>query len=136
MSGGKSQKPKLGLWATIREGWGPYRRLYGYVAPYKWRFMLGLGFGFAFGLVNSLLPITVARVTSFIFHGATPNPMALRQHPEMLSVGPKINSIAMICLAIPAIMMVRSLFDYFNTYYMQWVSNKVVTDIRGELFQK
>jgi subfamily B ATP-binding cassette protein MsbA len=136
MSTGKSSKPRLSLWATIRQAWGPYRRLYSYVAPYKWRFILGLGFGFAFGLVNSLLPLTVARVTSFIFHGATPNPMAFRSHPELLSAGPRINSIALICLAIPAIMTVRSLCDYFNAYCMQWVSNKVVTDIRTQLFQK
>ena len=136
MSTGKSPKIKLSLWATMRQAWGPYRRLYSYVAPYKWRFSLGLGFGFAFGMVNSLLPLTVARVTSFIFHGSTPNPMAWRSHPEMLSAGPRINSIALICLAIPAIMTVRSLCDYFNTYYMQWVSNKVVTDIRTQLFQK
>jgi subfamily B ATP-binding cassette protein MsbA len=53
-----------------------------------------------------------------------------------LDTGPKINSILLICLAIPAIMTVRSLCSYGNTYCMQWVSNKVVTDIRGQLFNK
>src|SRR5216117_2494111 len=33
-------------------------------------------------------------------------------------------------------MMLRSLCSYGNTYCMQWVSNKVVTDIRGQLFNK
>ena len=33
-------------------------------------------------------------------------------------------------------MTVRSLCSYGNTYCMQWVSNKVVTDIRGQLFNK
>src|SRR5260370_25392764 len=35
-----------------------------------------------------------------------------------------------------AIMTVRSLCSYGNSYCMQWVSNKVVTDIRGQLFSK
>src|SRR5256885_6023415 len=33
-------------------------------------------------------------------------------------------------------MTLRSLCSYGNTYCMQWVSNKVVTDIRGQLFNK
>jgi subfamily B ATP-binding cassette protein MsbA len=53
-----------------------------------------------------------------------------------LNTGPKINSIVLICLAIPAIMTLRSLCSYGNTYCMQWVSNKVVTDVRGQLFNK
>jgi subfamily B ATP-binding cassette protein MsbA len=79
------------------------------------------------------LPLATARVTSAIFHGAAPNAMALRSN---LDTGPKINSIILICLAIPAIMTVRSLCSYGNTYCMQWVSNKVVTDIRGQVFNK
>jgi subfamily B ATP-binding cassette protein MsbA len=87
-------------------------------------------------MVNSLLPLVVARVTGTIFHGAAPNPMALRSNLEMLNAGPKINSIILICLAIPAIMTVRSLCSYGNSYYMNWVSNRVVTDIRSQLFSK
>ncbi len=132
----KTTKKKLSFWETIRAVSGPYRRLYGYVKPYKVRFILGLSLGFAFGLVNSLLPLVVARVTSTIFHGAAPSPMALRSNLEALNAGPKINSIVLICLAIPAIMTVRSLCSFGNSYYMQWVSNKVVTDIRTQLFSK
>ena len=33
-------------------------------------------------------------------------------------------------------MIVRSLCSYGNTYYMDWVSNKVLTDIRDQLFSK
>ena len=60
----------------------------------------------------------------------------LRSNLGALDTGPKINSIVLICLAIPAIMTLRSLCSYGNTYCMQWVSNKVVTDIRGQLFNK
>ena len=136
MSKRKAAKEKAPFWQTVRVAWGPYRRLYGYVKPYKWRFVLGLSFGFAFGMVNSFVPLAVLQVSTFIFHGAAPNPRALLTHHEMLNVGPKIDSIVWICLAIPLIMTVRSLCNYGNAYYMNWVSNKVVTDIRNQLFGK
>jgi len=136
MSGAKAAKKKQSLWQTLRAASGPYRRLYAYVKPYKVRFIVGLLLGFAYGGVNSLLPLATARVTSAIFHGSAPNPMALRSNLGVLDAGPKINSIILICLAIPAIMTVRSLCSFGNTYCMQWVSNKVVTDIRGQVFSK
>src|SRR5437773_5421011 len=136
MKNRKAATKRTSFWQTLKAASGPYRRLYGYVKPYKARFILGLSLGVAFGMVNSLLPLVVARVTSTIFHGAAPNPMALRSNLELLNTGPKINSIVLICLAIPAIMTVRSLCSYGNSYYMNWVSNKVVTDIRGQLFGK
>src|SRR5881398_21271 len=136
MSGAKPAKKKQFLWQTLRAASGPYRRLLGYIKPYKVRFIVGLLLGFAYGGVNSLLPLATARVTSAIFHGAAPNPMALRSNLGVLDTGPKINSIILICLAIPAIMTVRSLCSFGNTYCMQWVSNKVVSDIRGQLFNK
>ncbi|MFZ3377680.1 MAG: ABC transporter ATP-binding protein [Chthoniobacterales bacterium] len=136
MSKGKAVKKRPSFWQTFRAAWGPYRRLYGYVTPYKWRFILGLSFGFAAGMVSSLFPLAIARVTSVVFHGAAPNPTALRSNLEVLNTGPKINSILLISLAIPAIMTIRSLCSYGNAYYMNWVSNKVATDIRNQLFAK
>jgi subfamily B ATP-binding cassette protein MsbA len=136
MSDAKAAKKKQSFWQTLRAASGPYRRLLSYIKPYKGRFIVGLLLGFAYGGVSSLLPLAISRVTGTIFHGAAPNPTTLRSNLGALDTGPKINSIILICLAIPAIMTVRSLCSYGNTYCMQWVSNKVVTDIRGQLFNK
>ena len=136
MSKGEPASKKQSFWETLRAAWSAYRRLYGYVKPYKIRFIVGLASGFAFGMVSSLLPLAVARVTSTVFHGRTPSPMTLSSDMAALDSGPKINSIVLVCLAIPVIMTLRSLCSYANAYYMQWVSNKVVTDIRTELFNK
>jgi subfamily B ATP-binding cassette protein MsbA len=136
MSDAKAAKKKQSFWQTLRAASGPYRRLLGYVKPYKVRFIVGLFLGFAYGGVSSLLPLAISRVTGTIFNGAAPNPTDLRSNLGALDTGPKINSIILICLAIPAIMTLRSLCSYGNTYCMQWVSNKVVTDIRGQLFNK
>jgi subfamily B ATP-binding cassette protein MsbA len=136
MSRPKAAKKKLSFWQTLRAASGSYRRLFAYVKPYKARFIMGLALGLAYGGVNSLFPLAIARVTSTIFHGAAPNAMAVRHNLGVLDTGPKINSIVLICLAIPAIMTLRSLCSYGSTYCMQWVSNKVVTDIRSQLFSK
>jgi subfamily B ATP-binding cassette protein MsbA len=136
MSGARAAKKKQSFWQTLRNASGSYRRLYGYVKPYKARFITGLALGLAYGGVNSLFPIAIARVTSTIFKGTAPNPMGMGSNIHALDTGPKINSIILICLAIPAIMTVRSLCSYGSTYCMQWVSNKVVSDIRSQLFSK
>jgi subfamily B ATP-binding cassette protein MsbA len=136
MSGAKAAKKKQSFSQMLRTGSSAYRRLYSYVKPYKSRFIVGLVLGLAYGGVNSLFPLAIARVTSTIFHGAAPNPMAVRSNLHALDTGPKINSIVLICLAIPAIMTLRSLCSFGSTYCMQWVSNKVVSDIRVHLFSK
>ncbi|MGB9476565.1 MAG: ABC transporter transmembrane domain-containing protein [Candidatus Udaeobacter sp.] len=136
MSGAKAAKKKQSFWQTLRAASGPYRRLYGYVKPYKVRFILGLVLGLAYGGVTSFLPWATARVAGTIFHGHAPSAMAFRSNLHDLDSGPKINSILLICLAIPVIMTLRSLCSFGSTYYTQWVSNKVVTDIRSQLFGK
>ena len=136
MSEKKTPKPKQSFWTTLRIGWGPYKRLFSYAMPYKGRLILGLTFGFLAGGVNGLLPLVMARVAGVVFHGATPAPATLAAHPELLEKGPPINSLVLICLAIPAVMIARSVCGYCNSYYTTWVSAKVLTDIRTQLFGK
>ena len=64
MSGAKAAKKKQSFWETLHAASGTYRRLYGYVKPYKVRFILGLALGLAYGGVNSLLPWATAGVAS------------------------------------------------------------------------
>jgi subfamily B ATP-binding cassette protein MsbA len=98
---------------------------------------MGLGFGFAYGAINGLLPLVMAKVAGVVFHGHAVNPASFATHPELMNEGPKISqSLVLLCLAIPAVMTVRSLCSYANGYYMAWVSNKVLTDIRAQLFNK
>jgi subfamily B ATP-binding cassette protein MsbA len=134
MSEPKPTKTKLSFWETMRAASGPYRRLFTYVKPYKWRFIAGLAFGFAFGAVSGLLPLVLSRVTGFIFHGAAPS--GIKMLHVNTDAGPRINAIVVTCLAIPAVMTIRSFCSFANAYYMNWVSNKVVSDIRVQLFNK
>ncbi len=136
------RKTKQSFWTTIRIGWRPYRRLYSYVLPYKGRFIMGLVFGFLAGGVTSLLPLVFASVTTIVFKGHAVNPASLAAHPEMINVGPQfaglgnLHKLLFLCLAIPAVMTARSVLSFANTYYTSWVSAKVLTDIRTQLFGK
>jgi subfamily B ATP-binding cassette protein MsbA len=137
MSESQAVPAKPSFWQTIRIGWRPYRRLYGYVKPYRWRFVMGIACGGAFGMIGSLMPLVLAKVTSVIFQGGAPTAQQFAANASVLNSGPKMDSsIIWMCLAIPAVMTVRSLFSYGNAYYMSWVSNRALTDIRDELFTK
>jgi subfamily B ATP-binding cassette protein MsbA len=137
MSEPQAAPKKPSFWQTLRTGWGPYKRLYSYVKPYRWRFAAGLAFGFAFGVVsNGLMPLVIAKVTGAVFQGGTPTAQQFVSDNTMLNRGPKINAILLTCLLIPLVMGARSLCAYGNAVLMQWVSNRVVTDVRNELFDK
>ncbi len=129
-----AKRPRYSFFKTLRLAGAPYRRLFQYVKPYRGRFILGLGLGLGFGALTSLLPLVIAQVSSFVFHTAIPNARAIVRHQELLTTGPRVNTLAWICLAIPLVMIARGLLSYGNTYFMNWVSNRVVLDIRNELF--
>lgn len=137
MSEPQAAPKKPSFWQTLKTGWGPYKRLYSYVKPYRWRFVLGLSLGFAFGLSNGFIPLVIGKVTSAIFQGGGPaSPQQFAENPSLLNAGPKINSILLTCLLIPLVMGVRSVCAYGNAVLMQWVSNRAITDVRIELFNK
>ena len=137
MSARKAPKVKRPFWQTLKAASGPYRRLFGYVKPYKKRFGLGLFFGVAYGVINGCLPLVLTQVMSVVFAGSGPmSTAAIFQNRGNLDAGPKIDAFFWLCLAIPGVMMARSLCSYLNAYCMAWVSNKVLTDIRTQLFTK
>ena len=137
MSEPQAAPRKPSFWQTLRKTAGPYKRLFSYVKPYRFRFFLGIAFGFGFGAISGFMPLVLAKVMGAVFHGggaATPQQFA--ENPSLLNAGPKINTIILTCLWIPVVMAARSVCAYGSAYYMQWVSNRVGTDVRDELFSK
>ena len=62
MSEPQAAPRKPSFWQTLRGSVGPYKRLFSYVKPYKWRFVLGLVFGFGFGVITGAMPLVLAKV--------------------------------------------------------------------------
>jgi len=137
MSEPQAAPAKPSFWQTLRTGWTPYKRLLAYVKPYKLRFFLGLSCGLGFGLISGCLPLVLAQVMGAVFHGGGPaTAREFAANPDLMNAGPKINAIILTCLWIPAVMAARSLCAYGNSFCMNWVSMRVVTDIRDQLFSK
>jgi ATP-binding cassette, subfamily B, bacterial MsbA len=114
---------------------GPYRDLYPYLKPHAGKFALALTFGALYGVISGALPLVLNIVSSQIFPNGKGNANVMKNMMggAALDAG-DINSVILICLLIPFIMVLRSLFDYLNAYYMAWVSLRVLADIRRKLF--
>src|SRR6266513_3050730 len=137
MSEPQAAPKKPSFWQTLRTGCVPYKRLYSYVKPYRWRFVLGLALGFGFGVIsNGAMPLVIGKVTGAVFQGGTPTAQQFVSDHGILEKGPGIKGILLTCLLIPLVMGARSLCAYGNAVCMQWVSNRVVTDVRNELCTK
>jgi subfamily B ATP-binding cassette protein MsbA len=131
--------PKLPFPQLIREFWKPYLRLAEYLKPYKKRLMLGLFFGILAGMVNGVFGLVVKivgdkvlpggpGVGGFSFSGPAAAAPAVPPPPATFE------SVIWISLLIPAVMILRGIFTYLNSYCMSWVSLRVLRDIRSQLF--
>jgi len=118
----------------------PYRRLFSYMRPYRGRLALGILFGALFGAVQALLIFDVRFVAGAVFSDGKIffGPRALEWFPWLadLQIGTGFGAVALICTSIPLIMLLRGLCSYLNTYFMLWVSVRVLDDIRKEAFER
>ena len=133
----------------LRAAKGPYGRLFSYMRPYMRRFWMGLVFGVCFAGANAVLIFVVKHAGDFVM----PSPEVLEEIkrggglvsrlPESVRVwaspGPDgrapLHFVVALCMAIPVIMAIRGLFSYLNAYYMLWVSQRVLDDIRQNVYR-
>lgn len=132
--------------------WRLYRKLRKFLWRYRTRLVLGILFGIAAGLVEPLLMVSVRIVFEVMFPGSAQQSFSnwLGQLPEFLrqvlqplwerldSLNARLNLglLVLVSSAIPVTMGLRGFFSYLNTYLLQWVSIRAVTDLRHTLFQK
>ena len=138
---------KMSFRDFLRVSREPYRRLFAYLKPYRGRFWLGILFGALFGGVQALMIFDVQFVARAVFSGGTLSleggalgrlPEGLRRWiPDgiQLDLGGGIGLVALVCLSIPALFLLRGLCSYLNSYLMLWVSVRVLDDIRQEAFR-
>ena len=135
---------KLSFRDFLRTARGPYGRLFGYMKPYMGRFWAGIFFGICFAAANAALVFVFKNVGDLVLTGS-PGDRAdhIANLPEYLrewaSPGPDGRSpfrvVLAICLLVPAVMAVRGLFSYLNAYCVLWVSQRVLDDIRQEVYR-
>jgi ATP-binding cassette, subfamily B, bacterial MsbA len=126
-------RPKFSLRELIRTGLGPYRDLYPFLKPYTLQFILALVFGALFGAATGLFPLVMNHVNAYVFpHGH--NWKQFSPGTDAAS-GADVNVALIYCSTIPFIFILRSSFDFLNSYLMAWVSLRVLTDLRCKLYR-
>lgn len=128
MNADQNNKSAKGFAAQLK----PYAELFSYLKPYKARFFTGVSMGVLYALLNGSIPLLVKYVGDAVFPGGASQD-AIRQ-AAMTGGGGKVDSVILVCVLVPLVMILRGFFSFMNSYQMSWVSLRVLTDIRSKLF--
>ncbi len=104
---------------AVKNEWSTYRRLIAYARPYSGRLVAGVGFGIVFGGSITGLLMGLQKTLTTVF-GAEP---------------PSLKAVLMVAAVLPVVALVRGVGDFMSTYLIEWVGNRVVFDLRTQLFQ-
>lgn len=129
---------------TIREFLPFFRRIWVYLGRYKARFILGELAGIAFAFFNMLIPLMLKVVLDHataapgtpVKAGAAMPPGPLSGMMNLLShLADGRYGVLLVCMSVPGIMILRGFFDYVNNYQIAWVSLRVLSDMRKQVFE-
>jgi subfamily B ATP-binding cassette protein MsbA len=131
---------KMSFREFMRVSREPYMRLGCYLKPYKARFFLGILFGALFGAANGGLILLIRQIVPMIFPDGQAKtlkiPAWMPIHMPPIQAGTAtLWQVVLICASIPLLMAFRGLFSYLNAYCLLWVSQRVLDDIRQQLFR-
>ena len=120
MNDARSRTDSRGAQSPLPDGDGltTYRRLFGYVRPYRLQF--------AFGLVGAIL--YAATQTSFSLLAKLFGDATLAAHDP--------RSIVWVPLAVIGLFLLRGVGDFTQTYFMGYVGRRVVARLRHEVFRR
>jgi ATP-binding cassette, subfamily B, bacterial MsbA len=130
---------------------GPYGRLFSYMRPYMRRFWLGMVFGICFAGANALLLFIIKHAGDLVLPSpetaqkvaqtgsvmpSVPLPEAVREWAQPSEDGrAPVAFVVAVCMIIPVVMAIRGLFSYLNAYCVLWVSQRVLDDIRQQVYR-
>ena len=104
--------------ATFADDRRLYKRLFGYVKPYKWVFIgscVAMAVG---GAVEGSFALFLRYMLGTLFEEANPQ------------------SAAFAAIGIVVIFFISGMSHFISGYGMQWVGNKVIVDFRNQMFQR
>ncbi|MEO8617213.1 MAG: ABC transporter ATP-binding protein [Luteolibacter sp.] len=115
-----------------------YLHYYKYLRPVRWSFAFGVFAGLVYAIASGAgLPLMLEVVFPVLFKEP-----GQAQHWYSIWMREKLGDISqdkllfITCLWLPLIFMVRSLADYANSYLIQFAGQRVLEDIRVDLFIK
>ena len=131
---------KMSFREFLRVSREPYMRLGAYLKPYRMRFSMGILCGAIYGAANGALIALISQVVPLIFPDGQSRPLKipawLPLHIPPIQPGSATTAqVILICASIPSLMAIRGLFSYLNAYCMLWVSQRLLDDIRQQVFR-
>ncbi len=135
-----------GRFQTLREFWPFFKRIWVYLRPYKVRFIFGELAGIGFAFFNMLIPLMLKVVLDHATSAGTQSVAgSVKQGSTLAAPGGGIMAyvnhladgrfgVMLICMSVPGIMILRGIFDYLNNYQIAWVSLRVLSDMRRQVF--
>lgn len=102
-----------------RTDWRTYARLVRYAKPYWVRVILGTIFGVLFGTSMAGMIVGLGKIIGMVFGAEGEIPWRVR-------LG--------IAAVLPCFAIVRGVGDYLSTYFIEWVGNRAVMDLRRDAF--
>jgi subfamily B ATP-binding cassette protein MsbA len=133
---------------TWRKSFETYRRLFGYVRPYRRRFAMALVCSVLAGASTAVLYIGLKTSTALVLRGQTGLKRTvpilgeidldrwLSQFTQGAGISESLTLVILACLTIPCLMLVRGLFDFLSVYLFGWIQNRMTLDLRTEAFAK
>ncbi len=117
-----------------------------YLKPYKVRFAIGEAAGLCYAVFNGMIPLLLKVVLDHASAtGGGAHPAKILPGKDNLMGGGFAHffnvlaagkyGVIVVCATIPAVMILRCLFDYINNYLVAWTSLRVLSDIRRQVFE-
>jgi len=136
----RDEMKKMSFREFLRVSREPYMRLGAYLKPYRTRFSMGILCGAVYGAANGALIVLISKVVPLIFPDGQAKPIKIPAwlHINLPPIQPgsaSTTQVMLICASIPTLMAIRGLFSYLNSYCMLWVSQRVLDDIRQQVFR-
>jgi len=143
--GPKGKRPKPNLKELLIDSGAGYKKIWPFIDRYRWRFIASIIFGagsavFTMGQAEVLRRVTkmnfdkagdsASASGGFVIHGTN---LDIAFH-ELAKAAPGLGHVLLICSLFPAVIIVRCFCDYFESYYMTWVSFHVLDDLRNKIF--
>ncbi len=127
-----------------------YSKLSNYIAPYRWRFIMGIFFSILAGASNALLILAIRIVSSVVLvKNATEEDIDRIKHFEVgfgkytfnpiewlpVEYQGSVYLVIAACLLVPLAFMLRGGLTYVANYMMLWVSNRILYDLRNDTYK-
>lgn len=143
----RSQISELGageLWQLTKHTW---TKMAAYLRPYRGRFLLGVIIGVLAGAFNAGLLLVFQLIFSIVLPGHTDSlkPIVVPFTTWSLDpvkifgvdadVGVTLSVAIAACSLIPMMFFVRGMLGYLGNYCMMWVGNKMLYNMRNDVFR-